>query len=89
MMLVKEQIRSFIVESFLFGDSSRTLSDDDSLIENDVVDYTGILELVSFVEDNFAITVADAEILPSNFDSIARVAAYVASKTPVPLAVAS
>ena len=88
-MHLKEQIRAFIVESFLFGDTTRTLSDDDSLIENDVVDSTGILELVSFVEDNFAVTVADAEILPSNFDSIAKVAAFVAGKTAVPLAVAS
>lgn len=80
MMTLKEQIRAFIVESFLFGDTSRTLSDDDSLIENDIVDSTGILELVSFVEDSFGITVADAEILPSNFDSISKVAAYIAGK---------
>lgn len=80
MISVKEQIRAFIVESFLFGDTTRALADDASLIESDVVDSTGILELVTFVEDSFGITVADAEILPANFDSITRVAAFIASK---------
>ena len=91
MMYLKEQIRAFIVESFLFGDTTRALSDDDSLIENDVVDSTGILELVSFVEHTFALTEPAVEILPTNFDSIARVAAFVAGKSAVsaPLAVAS
>lgn len=80
MVSLKEQVRAFVVESFLFGDTTRDLADDASLIENDVVDSTGILELVTFVEDSFGITVADAEILPANFDSIAKVAAFVASK---------
>lgn len=80
MIPLKEQIRAFIVESFLFGDTSRVVADDASLIESDIVDSTGILELVSFVEDNFGITVGDAEILPANFDSINRVANFIASK---------
>jgi acyl carrier protein len=80
MIPLKEQIRAFVVESFLFGDTSRVIADDASLIENDVVDSTGILELVSFVEDNFGVTVADAEILPANFDSITKVAAFITSK---------
>ncbi|WP_176526904.1 acyl carrier protein [Rhizobium subbaraonis] len=80
MATLNEEIRAFIVESFLFGDTSRTPGDDDSLIENDVVDSTGILELVAFVEDNLGIPVADAEILPANFDSIAKLAAFVTSK---------
>ncbi|KAA0691469.1 acyl carrier protein [Neorhizobium sp. P12A] len=80
MIPLKEQIRAFIVESFLFGDTSRALGDDASLIESDVVDSTGILELVSFVEDNFGVTVADAEILPANFDSITKVATFIMSK---------
>lgn len=80
MIPLKEQIRAFVIESFLFGDTTRTVPDDASLIENDIVDSTGILELVSFVEDSFGITVGDAEILPANFDSISRVAAFVVSK---------
>jgi len=77
---IESQVRSFIVENFLFGDASRPLAADDSLIENDLVDSTGILELVSFIEDTFGITVADAEIVPANLDSIAKVSAFVARK---------
>ncbi|ACM29090.1 acyl carrier protein [Agrobacterium sp. SHOUNA12C] len=80
MIPLKEQIRAFVVESFLFGDTTRTIADDASLIENDIIDSTGILELVTFVEDSFGITVGDAEILPANFDSISKVAAFIASK---------
>lgn len=82
MISLKEQIRAFVVESFLFGDTTRVIADDASLIDNDVVDSTGILELVAFVEDNFGISVGDAEILPANFDSISRVAAFIAAKRP-------
>ncbi|MEZ2218292.1 acyl carrier protein [Rhizobium sp. RCC_161_2] len=80
MIPLKEQIRAFVVESFLFGDTTRTIADDASLIDNDIIDSTGILELVTFVEDSFGITVGDAEILPANFDSISKVAAFIASK---------
>ena len=74
------QVRSFVVESFLFGDTKTPLSEDGSLIENGLIDSTGILELVAFVEETFEITVSDEEILPANFDSIAKVEAFVARK---------
>jgi acyl carrier protein len=78
---VKTQIRTFIVENFLFGDDSRPLDDAMSLIENDVVDSTGVLELVAFLEERFGIAVADADIVPANLDSIARITAYVERAT--------
>ncbi len=74
-------IRSFIVENFLFGDASRPLSDSESLIENGIVDSTGILELVAFLEERFAILVADAEMVPANLDTIESLCAYVDRKT--------
>jgi len=74
-------IRSFIVENFLFGQASQSLTDEASLIENDWVDSTGILELVAFLEERFGIAVADAEIVPANLDTIANLCAYVARKT--------
>jgi acyl carrier protein len=77
---IENQVREFIVENFLFGDSSRQLDERTSLIENDLVDSTGILELVAFIEERFGVSVADNEIVPDNLDSIARIAAYVASK---------
>lgn len=77
---IEDQIREFIVENFLFGDTSRPLDVKTSLIENDLVDSTGILELVAFIEERFEFRVADNEIVPDNLDSIMRIAAYVASK---------
>jgi acyl carrier protein len=74
------QIRAFIVENFLFGDEDYALGDDLSLVENDIVDSTGILEMVSFLEERFGIAVADADIVPANLDSVARIAAFVAGK---------
>jgi acyl carrier protein len=77
---IKNEIRAFIIENFLFGDESRPLGDELSLIENDMIDSTGILELVSFLEERFGITLADAEIVPANLDSVTRIAAFVARK---------
>ncbi|MDO8360176.1 MAG: acyl carrier protein [Devosia sp.] len=74
-------IRAFIIENFLFGDTSQDLGDDVSLIEADLVDSTGILELVAFVETTYGIAIADADIVPANFDSIGRIATFVAAKT--------
>jgi acyl carrier protein len=76
----RSAIRAFIVENFLFGDESHPLSPDQSLIDNDLVDSTGILELVGFIEERFAISIADADIVPANLDSIDRIAGFVARK---------
>lgn len=74
------EIRSFLIDNFLFGDESYPLTDDMSLIENDLIDSTGILELVAFLEQRFAVTVADSDIVPANLDSIARISAFVGSR---------
>ncbi len=79
---VGDGIRSFIVENFLFGDAQAAPADDASLIENDIVDSTGILELVAFIEDTFGFAVPDAEIVPAHFDTIARVRGYVLARAP-------
>lgn len=81
MHFIDSQIRSFITESFLFGDTQREIAATDSLIENDIIDSTGVLELVMFVEEKFGIRVEDSEIVPDNFDSIERIRTYVVSKT--------
>lgn len=73
-------IRAFIVENFLFGDDSQPLANDLSLIDNDLIDSTGILELVGFLEERFAISIADADIVPANLDTIDRIAGFIARK---------
>lgn len=79
-MTIAENIRSFIIENFLFGDTSQDLGENVSLIEADLVDSTGILELVAHVEMTYGITVKDADIVPANFDTIGRIAAFVMSR---------
>ncbi|GLR54385.1 acyl carrier protein [Shinella yambaruensis] len=76
----KAAIRTFIVENFLFGDNSHPLPADLSLIDNDLVDSTGILELVGFLEERFGVQVADADIVPANLDTIERIAGFITRK---------
>jgi acyl carrier protein len=75
-MEVAGQIRGFIVDTFLFGDGGK-LADGDSLRQSGVVDSTGVLELIAFLEERYSITVADAELVAENFDSIDKIAAFV------------
>jgi acyl carrier protein len=77
---IARRVRSFIAENFLFRDDGPGLSDKDSLLEAGMIDSTGILELVTFLERGFGIAVADAEIMPENLDSIGAIVTYVAGK---------
>lgn len=74
-------IHDFIVDNFLFG--AGALNDAASLMGEGIIDSTGVLELVMFVEEKFGVTVADDEVLPENFDSVRNLAAYVDSKLAV------
>jgi acyl carrier protein len=75
----KQKIKEFIIDNFLFGDDGG-LKDDTSFLNEGIVDSTGILELVSFLEEEFSITVEDEDLLPENLDSINNVVAYVNRK---------
>jgi len=81
MGVIEEKVRAFIVANFLFGDSERLVADDASMLEHGIIDSTGILELVFFLESTYGIKVADAEMVPDNLDSVVRVARFVARKT--------
>ena len=76
---MKERIRAFIIENFLFG-NDEGLNDDSSFLDEGIIDSTGILELVSFLEEEFSITVDDDDLIPENLDSINNVAAYLGKK---------
>jgi acyl carrier protein len=78
-MEVSAVIRQFIVENFIFGEDGN-LKDETSFLESGIIDSTGILELVSFLEEKFGISVADEELVPENLDSIANVVAYLTKK---------
>ena len=74
------RVRTFIEENFLFRSDLSGLADTDSLLENGVMDSTGILELVAFLETEFSLQMSDAEIVPDNLDSVAAIAGYVEQK---------
>lgn len=75
----KPTVRQFIIENFFVPDPD-TVGDEDGLLESGVVDSTGVLEVIQFVEGRFGIAMADEEIVPENLGSIARIAAYVERK---------
>jgi len=76
---IKTKLRGFIRDNFLLGNDSK-LQDTDSFMEKGIVDSTGILEVVSFVEENFGFKVADEELLPENLDSVNNLVTYVKNK---------
>jgi acyl carrier protein len=76
---MKDKIRKFIVENFLFG-QDEGLKDDTSFLDEGIIDSTGILELVNFIEEQFSIKVDDEELVPENLDSINNVVAYLGRK---------
>lgn len=80
---INEKLREFITDNFLFGDTSKALNDGDSFLEKGIIDSTGVVHLVSYVEEAFGITVNDEEILPENFDTLSRLAQFVQKKTGV------
>lgn len=75
----KSKIREFIVENFLFGNAN-DLEDGTSFLEEGIIDSTGILELVTYLEEEFAITIEDEELIPENLDSITNVNTYLITK---------
>ncbi len=80
-MSIEQRVRRFIVENFYVTDSS-ALADDASLIQGGWVDSTGMLEVIAFVEDEFGVRISEEEMTPENLDGIARIAAFVARKSP-------
>jgi acyl carrier protein len=79
----KADIRTFILKNFYVADEA-TLKDETSLLDRGIVDSTGVLEVVTFLEEKYGVRVADEEMLPDNFDSIARIAAYLGRKLGTP-----
>ena len=73
-------VRRFIGENFLFREEIESLPEDASFLEAGIIDSTGVLELVCFLESSFGIEIADDEMLPENLDSIRAVSAYVQRK---------
>ena len=79
-MDIAGEIREFVTTNFLFGQGADRLSDTESFLEAGIIDSTGVLELVAFLEQRFSISVGDRELLPENLDSVQNASRFVARK---------
>ena len=77
---LQKQVRGFILENYLFTDDESALGLDESLLDRGIVDSTGMLEIIMFIEDELGVTVEDEEMIPENLDSVNRIAAFVTRK---------
>jgi acyl carrier protein len=77
---LKAQLRQFIEDTFLMGTRSEPLADDASFLEHHVLDSTGFLELIAFLEETYAIKVDDHEMVPENLDSLDSLVGFVGRK---------
>jgi acyl carrier protein len=80
MRLIEQEIRQFIIDNFLFGELDAKLSNDDSFIDTGIIDSTGVLELVAFLEDKYEIEIQDNELVPNNLDSVNRLLQFISRK---------
>ncbi|NLE46474.1 MAG: acyl carrier protein [Chloroflexi bacterium] len=76
-MPIETLIRNYILENFLYSDDESLLTNEGSLLEQGIVDSTGVVELVMFIEETFCFEVADEDVIPEYFDSVERLARYV------------
>jgi acyl carrier protein len=79
-MDVLETVKAYVVENFLFGDDRR-IGPETDFLENGILDSTGVLELVGFLEEKFGIRVEDDEVVPDNMNSLEKITLYISKKT--------
>jgi len=79
-MSTESKIRSYIMENYLFTDDESQLSSSDSFLQKGIIDSTGILEVIFFIQDEFAVEVADSEMIPENLDSVNNIVSFIEKK---------
>ncbi|MBN2106598.1 MAG: acyl carrier protein [Deltaproteobacteria bacterium] len=79
-MAPKEEIKKFIVDELLFGNTALLTGDDQSFLQTGVLDSSGLLELITFIENTFGIAVEDDELVPENLDSLDNVEGFIIRK---------
>ena len=77
---IKQQIIDFITNNFLFDDAQASLNEKESLLETGVIDSTGVLELIAFIEETYGIKIEDEEIIPENLDTILDITYFIKQK---------
>jgi acyl carrier protein len=76
---IQRDVRHFVIENFLFGEA-QPLADHESFLDSGIIDSTGVLELVGFLEQRFAISIDDDELVPANLDSVDLVSRFIERK---------
>lgn len=79
-MSVEQKLRIYVLENYLFSDDQSLLDSKDSFMEKGIIDSTGIMEVVFYLEEEFGVKVADEEMVPENLDSINNLVAFVNRK---------
>ena len=77
---IQERVRSFIVENLLLGEEEDGFSNSQSFLDSGLIDSTGILEIIGFLEEQFEITIEDDEMVPGNLDSVERIVAFLRTR---------
>ena len=80
MQNIQQELRQFVIDNFLFGQGNGNLRNDDSFLDKGIIDSTGVLELVVFLEEKYHITLQDRELIPDNLDSINNLVRFVETK---------
>ncbi len=80
MSSIQSEVRDFVADNFLFGEDPESLNNNDSFLETGIIDSTGVLELVAFIEEKYSVEVDDDELVPENLDSIDQLINFIESK---------
>lgn len=81
---IADKLRSYVAKNLLFSGDHFGYSDNASFLDEGIIDSLGIIELVTYVESHFGVSVLDHEMIPDNFDSIAQLSSYIHRKQRVP-----
>ena len=76
---VQSEVRQFVIDNFLFGQGAQ-LKDDESFLDGGIIDSTGVLQLVGFLEQQYEIAIDNTELVPDNLDSVERITRFVQQK---------
>ena len=80
-MSVEDKVRDYILQNYLFTDDRTSLRDDESFLDKGIIDSTGVLELVGFIEEKYQFTIEDDELVPDNLDSVDNLVKFIEKKT--------
>jgi acyl carrier protein len=79
-MSVEQKIRDYILDNYLFTDDQSALTNEDSFLNKGIIDSTGIMEVIFFLEEEFGVQVKDEEMVPENLDSVKNIVSYIERK---------